>query len=60
MSFQVDIGFVTCCLGLGHLHLDCANLKMQTYFVPKIIHQNLAIILKAVVLRQHFAITQLP
>ena len=58
MSFQVDIGIVTCCL--GHSHLDCANLKMQTYFVPKIIHQNLAIILKAVVLRQHFAITQLP
>ena len=30
-------------LGLGHFHLDGANLQMQTHLVPKIMHQNLAI-----------------
>ena len=30
--------------GLGHFHLDGANLQMQTYLVAKIMHQNLAVI----------------
>ena len=34
-----------CYLGLGHFHLYGANLQMQTHLVPKVIHQNLGIIL---------------
>ena len=33
-------------LGLGHFHLDGANLQIQTHLVPKIMHQNIAIILQ--------------
>ena len=33
-------------LGLGHFHLDGANLQMQTHLVPKKMHQNLAVILQ--------------
>ena len=32
-------------LGLGYINLDGANLQIKTYSVPKIMHQNLAIIL---------------
>ena len=35
-----------CCSGLGHFHLDGANLQMQTHLVSKIMHQNLAVILR--------------
>ena len=48
MSFQVDIPICACFLGLGHFHLEGANLQIQTHLEPKIMHQNLAIIL------QHF------
>ena len=33
-----------CYFGLGHYHLDGANLRMQTHLVSKIMHQILAII----------------
>ena len=35
----------TCFKVFDRLHLDGANLQMQTHFVPKIIHPNIAIIL---------------
>ena len=34
-----------CYYGLGHFHIDGANLHMQTHLVSKIMHQNLAVIL---------------
>ena len=33
-------------LRLGHFHLDGANLQTQTHLVPKLMLQNLAIILR--------------
>ena len=35
-----------CYLGLGHFHLDGANLQMQTHLVPKIMHQKLKYLLQ--------------
>ena len=33
-------------LGLGHFHLDGANLQVYAHLVPKIMHQNIVIILR--------------
>ena len=47
LSFQVDIPL------LALLHLDGANLQMQTHFVLKIKHQNIAVIFLAILLQQN-------
>ena len=45
VSFQLDIlHFATYDLDL--FHLDGANLQIQTHFVLKMMHQNIAVILR--------------
>ena len=46
MLSEFSSGNVCACYkGLGHFHLDGANVQMQTHLVPKIMQQNLAVIL---------------
>ena len=46
MLSEFSSGHICACYwGLGHFHLDGANLQTQTHLVSKIIHQNLVIIL---------------
>ena len=47
MLSEFSCGHICACYkGLGHFHLDGANLQMQTHLVCKMMHQNLAAILQ--------------
>ena len=46
-SVTLSCGHIgTCYKGLGHVHHDGANSQIQTHFVSKIMHENLATILQ--------------
>ena len=47
MLFEFSIEHIcTCLLGQGHFYLDGANLRIQTHFLPEILHQNIVEILR--------------
>ena len=47
MLGEFSSGHICACYqGLGHFHLDDANLQIQTHLVPKIMHKNFALILQ--------------